>query len=307
MPNSHPHHQRWFGLWVLLTVIWGFSFVFIKVSGEFLDPYQVSFARLLLGAAVLVIYLALTRRKPITSGAALKHLAFCGLIAQAVPFALFAWAEQTISSVAAGLINSTMSLWTGLLAFLILPAEKVDRKKTIGLIIGFIGIMVLLGVWDAQFRGSWVAYLACTISTLGYAVSALWTRRYLSPMKLDPISAVATQLLFATASIGIASGFVSSTPTHWPIDGVLSIIALGALGTGIALVLNYMIIQRAGAITGSTVTYSMPIVSTFAGVWLLSEKVHWYEPVGAIIILLGIALIQNFLPMKRRDFQAEGS
>ena len=290
MTTSHPHHQKWLGPWVALTIIWGFSF----------DPFQVSFGRLIFGVAVLLLFLLATRRKPITSGPALKHLAFCGLIAQAIPFALFAWAEKTISSVAAGLINSTMSLWTGLLAFLILPAEKVDRKKAIGLVIGFIGIMVLLGVWDAQFRGSWVAYLACTISTLGYAVAALWTRRYLSPMNLDPISAVATQLLFATAFIGIASGFVSSTPTHWPVDGVLSIIALGAFGTGIALVLSYMIIQRAGAITGSTVTYSMPIVSTFAGLWLLNEKVHWYEPVGAVIILIGIALIQNLLPLKRK-------
>lgn len=301
MTNSAPQHQKWLGLWIALTIIWGFSFVFIKVAGEFLDPFQVSFGRLFFGAAVLLIFLAVTRRKPITSGPALKHLAFCGLIAQAIPFALFAWAEHTISSVAAGLINSTTTLWTGLLAFVILPSEKVDRKKTIGLIIGFFGIMVLLGVWDAQFRGSWQAYLACAISTMGYGVSTLWTRRNLSPLKLDPISAVATQLLFATAFIGVVSVFTSSTPTHWPLQGLLSIFALGALGTGVALVLNFMIVQRAGALISSSVTYSMPIVSTFAGVFLLKENVHWYEPIGAIIILLGVALIQNYLPIKSKN------
>ena len=299
--QTHTGSHKWFGLWIALTVIWGFSFVFIKVSGKFLDPYQVSFGRLFFGAAVLLIYLAATRRTPIMSGPALKHLAFCGLLAQAIPFALFAWAELTISSVAAGLINSTMSLWTGLLSFLILPSEKINQKKAIGLIIGFFGIMVLLGVWDAQFRGSWQAYLACTVSTLGYAISALWTRRFLSPMKLDPIAAVSTQLLFATVSIGLVSAVMSSTPTQWPIDGMLSIFMLGAFGTGIALVLNYMIIQRAGAITSSTVTYSMPIVSTLAGVILLREEVHWYEPVGAIIILFGIAIIQNLLPLQKSN------
>lgn len=301
MTQTQTHNHKWFGLWVALTIIWGFSFVFIKVAGEFLDPYQVSFARLLLGVAVLLVFLAATRRAPITSGPALKHLALCGLLAQAIPFALFAWAEMTISSVAAGLINSTMSLWTGLLSFLILPSEKINQKKAIGLVIGFFGIMVLLGVWDAQFRGSWQAYLACTVSTLGYAISALWTRRYLSPMKLDPIAAVSTQLLFATASIGLVSAFVSSTPTHWPIEGLLSIFTLGAFGTGFALVLNYMIIQRAGALTASTVTYSMPIVSTIAGLVILHEAVHWYEPLGAVIILLGIALIQNMLPLKSKS------
>ena len=299
MTQTQTHNHKWFGLWVALTVIWGFSFVFIKVAGDFLDPYQVSLGRIFFGALLLYIFLIATKRKPITSGPAIKHLALSAMLAQAIPFALFAWAEKSISSVAAGLINSTTSLWTGLIAFMILPAEKLTQKKTVGLAIGFIGIVVLLGVWDAQFRGSWQAYAACIISTLGYGVSTLWTRRNLSPLKLDPISAMATQLTIATIAIGVVSLAVSPKPTHYPLNGVLSIITLGALGTGVALVLNFMIVQRADALTASTVTYSIPIVSTAAGVILLNEHIHWYEPVGTCIILLGIALIQNLLPLKR--------
>jgi drug/metabolite transporter (DMT)-like permease len=283
-------------LWLTLSTIWGFSFVFIKVSGTFLDPFQTSFGRLFLGFLVLGGYLVATRRRPILRGPAVRHLALCAVLAQAVPFTLFAWAEHHISSVAAGLVNSTMSLWTGLLAIVILPEERLDRLHGAGLLIGFAGVVVLLGVWDAPFRGDWFAYLACGLSTMGYSISALWTRRFLTPMGLDPISAMTTQLGLAALGTGVVTAALSSPPTQWPITGVLALVALGALGTGLALAINYVLIQRAGAMTTSTVTYTIPIVSTVAGAVLLREAVHWYEPVGAAIILLGISMVQGFLP-----------
>lgn len=292
--------SSWVPLWLALSTVWGFSFVFIKVCGAFLDPFQTSFGRLLLGACVLGAYLVVTRRRPIVRGPALPHLALCAALAQAVPFTLFAWAEHHISSVAAGLVNSTMSLWTGLLAIAILPEERLDRLRGTGLVIGFAGVVVLLGVWDATFRGDWFAYVACALSTMGYSISALWTRRFLSPMGLDPIAAMATQLGLAAAMAGTVSAVVSSTPTHWPVSGLLALTALGALGTGLALAINFVLIQRAGAMTTSTVTYTIPIVSTIAGAALLHEAVHWYEPVGAVVILIGIAMVQGYVPRQPR-------
>ncbi len=283
----------------MLSVVWGFSFLFIKVAGQFLDQFQTTFGRMLFGSLVLLGYLAVTNRRPVTSGPAVKHLAMLGQIAQAIPFILFAWAEHSISSISAGLVNSTMSLWTGLLAIVILPEEKLSKARALGLVIGCLGILVLLGVWDADFRGNALAYFACSVSTIGYAVAVLWTRRFVTPLGLDPIGAVATQLSFGTLSCGIACLLFSSRPTHWPITGIASVILLGALGTGFALVLNFLIIQRAGAIATSLVTYSIPIVSTVAGVVILHEKLHWYEPVGAVIILVGIAMVQELLPRLR--------
>ena len=297
-PASRP--TQWFPLWVVLSVIWGFSFLFIKVAGEFLDPYQTTFGRMGLGALALLIYLFATGKRPIVRGPAVAHLGFLGLIAQAIPFTLFAWAEHSISSIAAGLVNSTMSLWTGVLAIAILPEERLNKPRTIGMVLGFLGILVLLGVWATDFRGNWLAYLACSLSTIGYAVAALWTRKFVSPMHLDPISAIATQLSLGTLACGVVMAFTSSAPTQWPANGVASIVLLGALGTGIALVLNYIIIHRAGAVATSTVTYSIPIVSTLAGALVLHEKLHWYEPIGAVIILIGIALVQQLLPRPQK-------
>jgi drug/metabolite transporter (DMT)-like permease len=114
-------------------------------------------------------------------------------------------------------------------------------------------------------------------------------------MNLDPISAVATQL---TIGAGICAIFAIASPheiTSWPITGMLAITALGVLGTGLALVIAFVIVERAGAIAMSTVTYSIPVVSTLAGVILLKEKLHWYEPVGAIVVLIGIAIVQELI------------
>lgn len=299
MPNastsSEPATKSWLPMWLLLTTLWGFSFLFIKVVNDFLDPYQTTFARLTLGALTLFITLLITGRKPLMRGPGIKHLTFIAILSQSIPFTLFAWAEHHISSIAAGLVNSTMSLWTAALAIAILPEERLNRNRFIGIIVGFIGIIVLLGVWDADFHASWVAYAACAFATIGYAISALWTRRFITPMNLDPMSAVTTQLSIGAISVGAVSLFTSTKPTHWPAVGLLSIFLLGAFGTGIALVVNFHLIKAAGAMATSTVTYSIPIVSTIVGVVILREALHWYEPVGAIIILAGIALVQELI------------
>lgn len=293
-PSSSPT-KSWLALWLALTTIWGFSFFFIKVAGGFLDPSEQTFARMGFGALALIIIVLVTKRKFILSGPAIKHLALITVMAQVIPFAIFAWAIHYISSIAAGLLNSTMPLWTAILAVLMLPEEKLTTFRVGGLILGFLGLLVLLGVWDVNFQANWLAYTACAFCTIGYAFSAIWTRKYLTPMGLDSISAVATQLTIGAA---ICAVFAIASPheiTSWPITGILAIVALGVLGTGAALVIGFVIVKRAGAIAMSTVTYSIPVVSTLAGVLLLNEKMNWYEPIGALIVLIGIAIVQELI------------
>ena len=300
--SSPEAPKKWLLLWLLLTTIWGFSFFFIKVASSFLDPYEQTFARMGFGALALISMVVVTRRKFIVRGPAVKHLALISVFAQVIPFTIFAWAIHYISSIAAGLLNSTMPLWTAILAALILPSEKLTQFRVGGLLLGFLGLLVLLGVWDVNFQANWLAYTACALCTIGYAFSAIWTRKIITPMNLDPISAVATQLTIGTAICAI---FAIASPheiTSWPITGILAITALGVLGTGVALVIGFVIVKRAGAVAMSTVTYSIPVVSTLAGVILLKEKLHWYEPVGAVVVLLGIAIVQELI--KPKSFSA---
>jgi drug/metabolite transporter (DMT)-like permease len=287
--------KSWLPLWFTISLTWGFSFLFIKIAGSFLDPFQQTTGRLGFGAITLAILVMLTKRKFYFDITILKHLTFLAVVGQVIPFTFFAWAEHYITSIAASLVNSMLALWTALLAILFLPEEKLNRTKTIGLLIGFVGIMILLGVWDANFRGNWLAYFVCILATICYAITSTYMRKFVTPLKLDAISAVSAQLGIGALILGIITLFVSSKPTNYPVDGVISILLLGAIGTGIAFAVNFELISRAGSVIGSTSAYAMPIVSTIAGVIFINEELHWYEPIGALVALTGIAMVQGLI------------
>ena len=289
----------------MISITWGFSFLFIKLAGTFLDPFQQTFARLALGAFSLTIFLLITRRKFITDKKVIAHLIFLSVVAHVIPFSLVAWAEHYITSIAASLINSMLALWVALFAIWFLPEEKLNRTRLFGLLLGFFGIMILLGVWDASFRGNWLAYGAGVLSTVGYAIANIWTRKNISPLKLDPVAATVAQLSIGATILGVFSFFVSDKPTSYPAEGVVSILLLGVIGTGVAFALNLELINRSGSIISSTTAYSMPIVATVAGLVFLREELHWYEPIGAVIALVGIAITQELIKLNRSSKQAQ--
>lgn len=292
---SETSVKSWLPLWFMISLTWGFSFLFIKVAGSFLDPFQQTTGRLGLGAITLAILVMITRRKFYFQPQILKHLAFLGIVGQVIPFTMFAWAEHHITSIAASLVNSMLALWTALLAIIFLPDEKLNRNKLIGIMVGFIGIMILLGVWDGSFQGNWLAYLVCILATICYAITSTYMRKFVTPLKLDAISAVSAQLGIGALTLGLITLLISNKPTQFPVDGIISILLLGAVGTGIAFAVNFELINRAGAVIGATSAYAMPIVSTIAGVIFINEKLHWYEPIGAIVALTGIAMVQGLL------------
>ena len=292
---SETSVKSWLPLWFMISLTWGFSFLFIKVAGSFLDPFQQTTGRLGFGAITLAILVAITRRKFYSDLTVLKHLTFLAIVGQVIPFTLFAWAEHHITSIAASLVNSMLALWTALLAIIFLPDEKLNRNKSIGILVGFVGIMILLGVWDANFRGNWLAYFVCILATICYAITSTYMRKFVTPLKLDAISAVAAQLGIGALILGLVSLFISSKPTSYPVDGIISILLLGAVGTGIAFAINFELISRAGSVIGATSAYAMPIVSTTAGVIFINEKLHWYEPIGALVALTGIAMVQGLI------------
>ena len=289
----------------MISITWGFSFLFIKLAGTFLDPFQQTFARLALGALSLTIFLLITKRKFIRDKKVIAHLTFLSVVAHVIPFSLVAWAEHYITSIAASLINSMLALWVALFAIWFLPEEKLNKTRLFGLLLGFFGIMILLGVWDASFRGNWLAYAAGVLSTVGYAVANIWTRKNISPLKLDPVSATVAQLSIGATILGVVSLFVSSKPTSYPVDGVVAILLLGVIGTGIAFALNLELINRSGSVISSTTGYSMPVVATIAGFIFLREELHWYEPIGAVVALIGIAITQELLKLNRTSIKPQ--
>ncbi|WP_432844696.1 DMT family transporter [Amycolatopsis sp. CA-161197] len=274
---------------VALAVVWGASFLFIKVGLQGLSPAQVALARVGFGALALAVVLAV-RRRPLPRDPALwGHLAVVSVLLCAAPFLLFSWAEQYISSGLASIFNATTPLLTMVFAAAALPAERLTPPRVAGLLLGFAGVLTLVGVWQGvDLSHELTAQLACLGATTCYGAAFVYLRRFVSPKGADPVVVAFGQVGFATVLLLVLAPVVASQPMHLSAAVVVSMLALGVLGTGIAYVWNTRVVAAWGAAHASSVTYLTPVVGVALGVLVLNEPVHWNEPVGALLVVLGI-------------------
>ena len=293
--------RSWLPQWVLLVLVWGNAFLLIKVGVEVLAPVQVAFARVALGAAFLLVLSLITRTRLPRSRGLWLDLAVVSVFMNVLPFTLFAFGETRISSVLAGIWNATTPLWTVLLGLAILPSEKVGAERWTGLAVGFTGVLVVLGVWNGLGgSGDWLGSLACIAATACYGVALPYTRRRIAARHESPMSVITGQLLVGSAILAVVTALTTRPPASLPWSVVWAMLALGVLCTGLAFLLNFRIVRHVGSLASASVTYATPIVSTVAGVVVLGESLTWYQPVGAVVILSGVALVQGFLTFPRR-------
>ena len=292
-----------------LTLIWGASFLFIKVGVEALAPMQVAFARMFFGALVLVA-LAILRKERLPREPRLwGHLFVAATLANSVPFTLFGYAEQHVSSALASIGNATVPLFTLLFALLFLPSERPTWRRSAGLAVGFLGVLVVLGTWrgltiGADTRGM----LVILVATALYGASGVYMRRFLSSTSYSSLALSVGQIGVGALQLAVLLPFFTKMPAHLPARVLGSVFLLGTFGTGIAYALMYTLIRLAGATVASTVTYFIPIVSIAIGVVGLGEHLAWNAPVGAVVIIAG-ALLSRTQPARASDTprRAEGS
>ncbi len=281
-----------------LALLWGSSFFWIKLALDGLSPTQLTFARLALGALVLVpIVLALKLALP-RSLAMWGHLAVSALIANAIPYTLFAVAEQTTSSSLAGVINSTTPLWTVLFAYAIGSERPISRTRLAGLAFGFLGALVVISPWDLPLAATLGGALACVAAAASYGLAYVYQARFLTNRGLSPMTLTAAQLVIAAAFLGMTLP-ISGSPPQPTLTAMVAVIILGVLGTGLALVINFMLITTEGPTSASVVTYLLPAVAVALGVLVLAEPVTWSLPIGATLILAGVALVRRSRPAGR--------
>lgn len=275
------------GRFVLLTLIWGASFLFIKIGVEALAPLQVAFGRMMFGSLALIAVVALRRERLPRQWQIWAHLAVAAALANSIPFTLFAIAERQVSSALASIGNATVPLFTLLFALLLLPSERPTLRRTVGLAVGFGGVLVVLGVWRGVTATPDAAgMLLILVAAALYGLSGVYMRRYLSTTPYSSLALSVGQLVVGSLELALLLPF-TPMPHHVPMRVVGAIFALGTFGTGIAYVLSYGLIRLAGATVASTVTYFIPVVSILIGVVGLGEKLAWNAPVGAVIIVAG--------------------
>ncbi|MDJ0343097.1 DMT family transporter [Streptomyces sp. H10-C2] len=283
----------------VLGLIWGFSFLFIKVGTEAFAPLQVTLGRMVFGTVVLVAALIVKRDRLPRGKWAWLHLTVAALLLNALPFSLFAYAELTIPSTLAGICNATTPLWSMVVSVVALSEDRPTRQRFAGVGLGFLGVLTVLGAWQG-FSGQDPAGTAMAlIAAASYAVGWAYVRRTLAGSGNSNLAMSGSQLLLGTIQLAVITPFFTSMPTSFPLLSVLSVLALGALGTGIAFLIQYGLVAEKGPTIGAMVTYLIPVVATAAGVLLLHERLGWNEPVGAAVVLAGAALTQ-LRPRKAR-------
>jgi len=303
LPGPDTAHLRgWLPSYLTLAVIWGTSFLFIKVGVRELHPLWLTFARVAAGVLVLLVVLAVTRDRLPRDARLWGHLAVVAALGVAVPFTLFGYGEQRVSSVLAGIWNAATPLVALPLAVLVFRTESLTRRRVAGIATGFLGVLVVLGVWRDIGGSQLTGQLMCFGAAMCYAVAIPYQKKFITGRVGSGVSMAAAQLLVALAQLAVAATLLAGPPpdpTELSIDVVLCVLALGALGTGIAFVLNFRVIRVAGASTSTSVTYLMPVVATLVGVLILHEHMHWNQPAGAAVVLAGVAVSQG-LRLRRR-------
>jgi drug/metabolite transporter (DMT)-like permease len=232
------------------------------------------------------------------------HCAVLGAIFSVVPWTLFAFGEQHTSSIVAGLWNATTPLWVLVLTLGGVGDERATSASTTGLAMGFFGVALLLGPWRGLGGGQMIGHLACAGAAFCYGIGFHYTRRNLTGRPEGGIVLSACQLICATALLAPFLALVPA-PSGMRLEDAGSLLALGALSSGVAFAINYAIIRARGATVASTVTYVIPVFSTALGAAVLHEPLRWNQPVGTLILLAGIAISQGrlsarFIPGRAR-------
>jgi drug/metabolite transporter (DMT)-like permease len=276
-----------------LSLIWGFSFLLIKVGTGAYAPFQVTLGRLVFGTAVLAVAMAAKRERLPRGARTWGHLTVAAFFLNALPFSLFAYAELTIPSTLAGICNATSPLWGMVLSLVALSEDRPTRARVAGLGLGFLGVLTVLGAWQG-FQGLDATGTAMALlASLSYPVGWIYVRRTLAGTGHSHLSLTGAQLLLATLQLAAVTPLFTGLPTRFPVLPLLAVAALGALGTGLAMLLQYGIVAEVGPTTAQMVTYFIPVLATAAGVAILGESLTWSTPIGAVIILTGAALTQT--------------
>ena len=298
----------WQLAFIVLGAIWGCSFLFIKLGLESLSPIGVAFVRLSIGSLTLLAITAATKT-PLPRGLTTwRHLAVLGLLFCSIPFVLFAWGETQVSSIMAGIINATTPLTTLIAVLVAFPEERPTRERIAGLLVGFVGVLVVVGAWEGIGGGQLAGILACVGAVTCYGIVYPYSRRHLFSQGSNPITVATGQASLGAlflVPVVVGEALLGNPVVRFPISAatLVAMLCLGVLGSGVAYVLSFRIVKAAGATTASSVTYITPLFAVVAGVLLLGEPLNWHEPVGGVIVLLGVAIAQGrlrrLLPLSR--------
>jgi drug/metabolite transporter (DMT)-like permease len=274
-----------------LALIWGASFLFIKVGVQGMHPTLVALGRIAIGAAVVVVLLGVRRVSLPTGGREWLRLAFVGLGANTLAFTCIALGEQRISSALAAVLNATTPLFTALVAVYVFRTEVMTIRRAAGILLGFGGVAAIVAPGARGVGGSVAGSLLIVAASAAYGIAYSFQKRFVTS---PPFRAAAGQLLCATGGAAVLAALTArGAPFVLTLPRALAVTTLGALGTGIATVIFLRLVADEGATTALFVTYLVPFVSVVLGRVVLDETLRWNAYAGGAVVIAGIAIAET--------------
>ena len=280
---------------LLLSVLWGGSFFFVGVAVRDLPTLTIVVLRVGLAAVVLWGVVAVLRRPVPSDPRAWIAFLGMGVLNNVIPFGLIVWGQQTVASGLASILNATTPLFTIAVAGFLLSDERVNGRKLIGMVAGFLGVVVMIGPDVLSGLGTdLLAQIACLGGALSYAFAGVFGRRF-KRLKIDPIVVAAGQvtgstLVLAPLALVIDRPWALSMP---PPSTWAAIVGLAVLSTALAYILYFQILQRAGATNLLLVTFLIPVSAIALGILFLREHLSSLEIMGMVLIGVGLLAIDG--------------
>ena len=294
--------QAWIGF-CILALIWGSSFLFIRIGVEQIPPFQLVFIRTGIAAIGLNAVVLLRGKRLPTDWHGIRDLLFLGIVNTVFPFALITWGETHIESGLASVLQGTAALFTLVVAHFAFADERITVRKIAGLLIGFLGVVVLASrstggaVSNDDATLHLLGQLAIVVASLCYAIGGSYSRKAIQN-RLEPIVVAAGAMTVASIITGVityamplAGGPAPVNMTQLEPRVLGAILTLGLVNTFVAYLIFYSLVKALGAARTSMVTYVIPVVGLVLGAAFLSEQVDVRLLIGAVMILGSIGIV----------------
>ncbi len=288
-------------LLILLSILWGASFFFVEVVVVTMTPLTVVACRVGIAAFLLLVYVKVTGRMIPFDPKIWGAFFILGALNNAIPFSLITWGQTHIDSSLASILNATTPVFSVVLAHFLTIEETLTKKRGVGVVFGWLGVAVLIGIDSLSGVGMKIAgQLAVLGAAVLYACAAIFGRRF---KHLDP-AVVAAGMLTASTIMMVPAAFVFEMPlalaptwTTWA-----ALILLAAVSTALAYIIYFYILSKSGATNILLVTFLIPISAIFLGVVILREAPGWNAYTGMGLIFAGLVFIDGrLLSFKKRS------
>ena len=279
-------------VFLALGLCWGSSYLFIKIGVGSLPPLTLIAGRLGIGA-LLLAYAVRRAGLPLPRDRrSYRHLLAMAVLNIVVPFVLITWAEQSVPSALASVLNGTVPLFTIVFAALFLPDELMTVNRVVGLLVGFAGVYVLTSPTVATATASAAGEIALVLSAVAYGAGNVYARR--NVRGLAPVHQAFFQVSLAFVIVAVVALALDRPWTLRPApDAILAVVWLGILGSGFAYLFFFRLLSRWGSTRSSLVAYLLPVVGIVLGGFVLRETIDWRVIAGTALIIGGVAIVNS--------------